>query len=152
MQFLEPGYNIPSRVTVTTCLEARYQKKKDEQTMLTTETVALTTDCWTALTTESYITVTCHYADKDWKLKSAVLHTASMPERHTADNLADKLNQVVDTWGLAGRVTACVHDNARNIVLANNSSRVRWNSVPCEPANCSCGKIGDTLSPQYCCN
>lgn len=132
MQFLEPGYNIPSRVTITTRLEARYQKKKDElKTMLTTETVALTTDCWTALTTESYITVTCHYADKDWKLKSAVLLTASMPERHTADNLADKLNQVVDTWGLAGRVTACVHDNARNIVLANNSARVRWNSVPC---------------------
>ncbi|XP_060761951.1 E3 SUMO-protein ligase ZBED1-like isoform X2 [Neoarius graeffei] len=132
IRFLEPGYNIPSRGTVTSRLEARYKKKKSElKTMLTTATVALTTDCWTALTTESYITVTCHYIDENWQLKSAVLIMTNMSDRHTADNLADKLNDVVETWGLSGRVTACVHDNARNIVQANNPTRVSWKSVAC---------------------
>ncbi|KAL7882925.1 hypothetical protein SRHO_G00005830 [Serrasalmus rhombeus] len=131
--FLEPGYNIPSRPSITSRLEARYEKKKSElKTKLATATaVALTTDCWTALTTKSYITVTCHYTDENWQLKSVVLITTNMLDRHTADNLADKLNDVVETWGLSGRVTACVHDNARNIVQANNPTRVSWKSVAC---------------------
>ncbi|KAL7855067.1 hypothetical protein SRHO_G00172570 [Serrasalmus rhombeus] len=101
--FLEPGYNIPSRPSITSRLEARYEKKKSElKTKLATVTaVALTTDCWTALTTESYITVMCHYTDENWQLQSAVLITTNMSDRHTADNLADKLNDVVETWGLS---------------------------------------------------
>ncbi|XP_019115228.1 zinc finger BED domain-containing protein 1 isoform X2 [Larimichthys crocea] len=131
--FIEPGYKIPSRPSVTSRVEARFEKKKSElKTKLATATgVALTTDCWTALTTESYITVTCHYFNAKWELKSAVLTTTSMSDRHTADNLAEKLNDIVETWGLSGRVTACVHDNARNIVLANNPTRVSWKSVAC---------------------
>ncbi|KAI7804553.1 putative zinc finger BED domain-containing protein 1-like [Triplophysa rosa] len=35
------------------------------------------------------------------------------------------------TWGLNGKVSACVHDNARNIVAANSPGRVNWDSVPC---------------------
>ncbi|KAJ8358743.1 hypothetical protein SKAU_G00152680 [Synaphobranchus kaupii] len=54
-----------------------------------------------------------------------------MSVRHTADNLAEKLNQAVESWRLTGQVKACVHDNVRNIVLANNPTRVSWHSVPC---------------------
>lgn len=64
-------------------------------------------------------------------MKSAVLLTKSMSVRHTADNFVEKLNQAVESWGLTGRVIACVHDNARNIVSANNPTRVSWHSVPC---------------------
>ncbi len=36
INFMEPGCNIPSRVTITTCLEARYKKKAAElKTQLT---------------------------------------------------------------------------------------------------------------------
>ena len=37
----------------------------------------------------------------------------------------------MESWGLTGRVIACVHDNARNIVSANNPARVSWKSVCC---------------------
>lgn len=86
--------------------------------------MALTTDCWTALTTENYITITCHYIDEDWQVISAVLLTQSMPSRHTAENLAAKLIDAVETWGLNGKVSGCVHDNARNIVAANSPERL----------------------------
>ncbi|KAJ8332486.1 hypothetical protein SKAU_G00422750 [Synaphobranchus kaupii] len=122
------GYRIPSRGTITTRTEARYNERKAElKTQLATTNVALTTDCWTALTTESYITVTRHYIEQDWQVKLAVLLTESMSVSHTADNLAEKLNQAVESRGLTGRVIACVHDNARNIVSANNPTH----SVPC---------------------
>lgn len=131
MNYCEPGYQIPSRETITTRIEARYKGKTAElKSRLAKTHVAITTDCWTSNTTESYITVTCHYME-GWVMRSAVLATESMPKSHTADNLAERLNDIVDAWGLTGRVTACVHDNASNIVLANSQSRVDWSSVPC---------------------
>lgn len=85
--------------------------------------MAIKTDCWTALTAESYVTVTCHFIDEAWHLKSAVLLTKAIPVKHKAENLAEKLNEAVQTWGQAGRVIACVHNNAKNIMAANNPTR-----------------------------
>ena len=46
IQFMEPGYNIPSRATITSHLEARYKNKKAKlKTLLSAANVALTTDC-----------------------------------------------------------------------------------------------------------
>ncbi|XP_077095365.1 E3 SUMO-protein ligase ZBED1-like [Siphateles boraxobius] len=131
--YIEPNYEIPSRCTITRRIEARFEERKKslKSQLESTKCVALTTDCWTALTTESYIRITCHYIDEDWQVNSAVLLTQSMPSRHTAENLAAKLIDAVETWGLNGKVSACVHDNARNIVAANSPERVNWESVPC---------------------
>uniref|UniRef100_H3B6R6 HAT C-terminal dimerisation domain-containing protein n=1 Tax=Latimeria chalumnae TaxID=7897 RepID=H3B6R6_LATCH len=87
------------------------------------------TDSWTALNTESYVTITCHFI-RQWKMESIVLQTRAMPERHTAENLADMLNTAAETWNLKGKITACVHDNASNIVLAN-TALLEWESNPC---------------------
>uniref|UniRef100_H3AF17 HAT C-terminal dimerisation domain-containing protein n=1 Tax=Latimeria chalumnae TaxID=7897 RepID=H3AF17_LATCH len=93
------------------------------------EKVAITTDLWTALNTESYVTITCHFIRR-WKMESVVLQTRAMPERHTAENLADMLNTAAETWNLKGKITACVHDNASNIVLAN-TVLLEWELNPC---------------------
>ena len=133
MQLIERDYIVPSRQTITSRIEARFVKKKDDlkARLHRARCVAITTDCWTALTTESYVTVTCHWTDEDWQVKSAVLLTKSMPGRHTADNLAAALKESVDAWGMTGKVVACVHDNVSNIVAANIPERVDWVSVAC---------------------
>ncbi|KAK0151805.1 Zinc finger BED domain-containing protein 1 [Merluccius polli] len=133
MNIMEPAYNIPSRRTVIRLIEMQYEERKEElfKSLATAESVALTTDCWTALTAESYITITCHYIGDDWEMNSAVLLTESLPGRHTADCLAEKLNGAVEHWRIEGRVIACVHDNAANIVAANRPTRVSWVSVAC---------------------
>jgi hypothetical protein len=53
-----------------------------------------------------------------------------MTERHTAENMAHVLQAAVDHWGIAGKVAACVHDNASNILLAN-SLYLEWESHRC---------------------
>ena len=133
LHYMEPNFQIPSRQTVTRRIEARFVEKKGnlKRQLATSKFVAITTDCWTALTTESYVTITCHYLSEDWQIKSCVLLTQSMSERHTAENLSAKLKSAVETWGLTGKVCACVHDNARNIVAANSPARVNWDSIPC---------------------
>ncbi|QQP52124.1 zinc finger BED domain-containing protein 1, partial [Caligus rogercresseyi] len=132
IMFIEPGYLIPSRTTFTSLLEVEHAKKKEElKKCLSASNVSLTTDCWTSLNNESYITVTFHTITSEWRLFSGVLLTDNMAEKHTAENLAETLKKSVETWGLTGRVIACVHDNARNMVSANSPNRVDWKSVPC---------------------
>ncbi|KAJ8375608.1 hypothetical protein SKAU_G00061880 [Synaphobranchus kaupii] len=93
------------------------------------ENIAITSDSWTALTTESYLTITCYFV-AEGKMVSAVLQTRAMEERHTAENLAEHLKAATQEWGLVGKVIACVHDNATNMVVANHRL-LEWESVPC---------------------
>ncbi|KAK0143929.1 Zinc finger BED domain-containing protein 1 [Merluccius polli] len=129
MNIMEPAYNIPSRRTVTRLIETQYGERKEELF----KKLATAENCWTALTAESYLTIctVCHYIGGDWEMNSAVLLTESLPGRHTADCLAEKSNGAVEQWGIEGRVIACVHDNAANIVAANRPTRVSWVSVAC---------------------
>jgi hypothetical protein len=131
-EFVEPGYQMPHRKAITTRIERRYKDCADKikADLSEARAVAITTDGWTALTTESYITVTCHYI-RQWRLESIVLQTRSVDERHTAINLAELLNSAVEEWGIKGKVVACVHDNASNITLANTPQFVDWQSCPC---------------------
>jgi hypothetical protein len=56
--------------------------------------VALTTDCWTSITKESYMTVTVHYVSEKQKMISRVLNTIQLEERHTSENLAAQLMKI----------------------------------------------------------
>ena len=129
--FLEPDYTMPCRQTVTSRVIKLYQdcsakiKRLLDQTMY----VALTTDCWTSLTTTSYVTVTCHYIDQEWQMQAHVLATQNMEESHTAENLQMELETVVAWWKVSGRVSARVHDNAANIVKQARAVHIgRWGS------------------------
>ena len=47
-----------------------------------------------------------------------VVLTKEMAERHTGRNIADRLIEMADEWGVAHRrISALVHDNAANAVL-----------------------------------
>jgi hypothetical protein len=53
--------------------------------------VSLITDCWTsAVTTDGYITVTCHFMN-NFKITSIVLETEKIVGSHTAEHLAEYL-------------------------------------------------------------
>ncbi|CAH1113857.1 unnamed protein product [Psylliodes chrysocephalus] len=55
---------------------------------------AITTDCWTSISTESYISVTCHFIDQNYDLKTAILAVKQMTSNHTSQNMADALVEV----------------------------------------------------------
>ena len=77
--------------------------------------VALTTDCWTSINNEGYMTVTVHYISEKQKMISRVLNTILLEERHTAVNLAAQLRRIASDWNLNGKIAAVVTDNAVNI-------------------------------------
>ncbi|XP_039535814.1 E3 SUMO-protein ligase ZBED1-like [Pimephales promelas] len=119
LKVLEPGYTVPARHTITNALTAKYEGLKDKVSALIqqSEALSLTTDMWTSLRMESYMTVTAHFIDGDWKAQSLVLETKQMEEAHTGINIAARLSEVADTFGIQGKIVSVVCDNAANMTL-----------------------------------
>lgn len=86
---IEPGYHIASGAKKG----QNENKDKLKVKLLSSDNVVTMTDCWTALATEGYITVTCHYIG--WHLKPAVLsysrpYQSDKQQRH----LLNKMDEI----------------------------------------------------------
>ena len=62
--------------------------------------MCLTSDCWTVCTNISYISLTIHYVDKDWMLKSKILAFAHIQPPHTGNDLSLKVLEFLKDWGI----------------------------------------------------
>ena len=118
---LDPRYEIISRKQLTTkLLPERYQEEKEmlKNELSEVESVSVTTDQWTSRAHEGYTTITAHFIDNNWQVKSPVLLTRAKPQRHTAVNLAKELEEAFDEYSISNKITAVVTDNAANIKCA----------------------------------
>lgn len=133
MSVAVPGFNIPGRKAVTSKICKLYYDVAHKLSIILNNatTVSITTDAWTSTAVESYVTVTVHFINDSWELKSYVLETFEHPENHTAENLRNSLERCIQKWNLEGKIKATVHDNARNITGAVRDSNYLGESVPC---------------------
>ena len=73
----EPRYTIPSRGTITNRIVKLYDTAKENiREMISGPLIALTTDGWTSVAMDSYVTVTAHFINEGWEMKDIVLQTA----------------------------------------------------------------------------
>ncbi|XP_071579132.1 E3 SUMO-protein ligase ZBED1-like [Temnothorax nylanderi] len=82
--------------------------------------VSCTTDCWSSLTQHSYVTLIAHMLDENWTPKCFTLGVYEMEERHTAANLASRMEELFVKWNINEKVMAVVTDNATNIINATH--------------------------------
>lgn len=82
------------------------------------KSLVCTTDGWSSMAQNSYISLTAHIINNEWLPKSFTLATQEMEERHTAVNLAEKLISILDDWEINGKVSTVITDNAKNVVNA----------------------------------
>lgn len=128
---LNPGYQLPTRKTISNVLLPKYYNITKEvifNKVQLAEAVSLTTDGWTSVTNESYISVTAHYFYQN-KLESSLLDCYKYTESHTASNLCDELQRIVRDWQITNKIVAVVSDNAANIVAAIRQTG--WKHIPC---------------------
>jgi zinc finger BED domain-containing protein 1 (E3 SUMO-protein ligase ZBED1) len=139
LHFLEPNYQIPSNSQMTSLINQKHRtgKEKLKKFLQSASSIAVTTDSWTSCCNDSYLTITAHFIN-DWKLVACVLQTTEMDEKHSAENLAERLiTTLVDDWGLQkSQVCAVVHDNAANMMRMNTLLNEElecptWTSIPC---------------------
>ena len=63
INYLEPNYRVPSAMHKAKCVTEKYEVAKIKLTELLTESMhfALSTDIWTSIATQAYITATTHF-------------------------------------------------------------------------------------------
>jgi len=102
-------YKVPSAMHMAKCLTDKYETAKSRLTVVLKDSQSMSTDIWTSIAAQAYITVTAHFILPDWVLKTFVLQTMSFPENHVAENIAEKVKgmltnfcfwTVVELWQL----------------------------------------------------
>lgn len=115
MAVAEPNFVIPCPKSIKSRIILAYDRvaTKIAAEMSKVPFVAWTSDCWSSRSQNSYISVTTHFLDSNWVPKNYTLASEELSERHTAANLTDKLENIMEHWQLNGKVTAVVTDNAQ---------------------------------------
>ncbi|XP_017479277.1 PREDICTED: zinc finger BED domain-containing protein 1-like [Rhagoletis zephyria] len=119
---LDPRHKLPSRTTLQNVLLVEmYEKARDslQHILKNVNLCSITSDGWTSKANVNYLTVTCHFVVED-KLRSAVLSTSQLFDdtNHSGDNIADSLRAVLNEWGIFGKVSTIVTDNAHSMTKA----------------------------------
>ena len=121
LNFLEPNYQVPSTTHVSTLIRKTFEDGKAALTarLSGASSVALTTDIWTSKATQAFATTTAHFLDADWNLVSCVLETIHFPGSHTGIRISEQIKGSLTCYNIRpDQVSAVVHDEAANVVLA----------------------------------
>jgi len=112
MSVVEPNYKPYKEEAIKTRLKilASNIEKLIKNDLYNTRSICCTTDCWSSIVQESYITVTAHVIDSNWCPKSFTLTTHRMHKRHTVENLSEQLINTFDKWDMTNKVLAIVND------------------------------------------
>ena len=117
---LNPAFTIPTRKTISTKhlpeIHTTLQQKL-KTALRKADHVCLTIDIWTSRDMRSYLGVTCHYTE-DRHLRSGMLACKRFRGRHTAENIQEEYEDIIETFDLQGKVSGVNSDNASNMVKA----------------------------------
>lgn len=89
-----------------------------------------TTDIWSSIGLYPYISLTIHFISKNWNLETRVLETYPMPQDHTASNISEIIEDMLQLWQIEKKqLVSLTTDNAANMKLAG--SLLKITRVPC---------------------
>ena len=118
LQEMDSQYTIPSSRSLTRdhlpqLMEQ--EKKKLQDQLQESDWVGITTDLWSSRTNSAFMTITVHFLSKEWTLETKVLACERFSERHTGENLKERLEATLDSYNVKNKVVAVTTDNAMNI-------------------------------------
>ncbi|CAN1726011.1 Putative AC transposase [Linum perenne] len=112
---LQPSFRVPCRTTIRKEILNMYEAERVKVNKRIDDNIgriAITTDMWTATTQKKgYMSVTAHYIDNNWRLRSHMMRFIYVPAPHTADNLADELVKCMLKWNVDGKLSSVTLDN-----------------------------------------
>ncbi|CAI6342938.1 unnamed protein product [Macrosiphum euphorbiae] len=141
VQLLDSRYKIPNRRTLTrSIIPNLYEETRTKVHSLLAQSkyVSITTDIWTSINTDSFITITAHFVQGD-RLNTVVLCTKKLLNNHTGENLAEVLLTEFNKWDIQSKIAGIVTDGGSNIKAA-----VRLMNLPHIP--CTAHKLNLIVS------
>ena len=131
-----PGRNLVAKETSERA-EAVREKLREE--LSGQPFIAASTDLWTEdKTSTSYNTVNVNYIDENWELRSRVIGTKPLADRHTGANLYSAMRSNLEAagcWDDHGDNVVYVTDNAANNRVAFQGRGRGWQSCFCHNLN-----------------
>ncbi|XP_049447489.1 zinc finger BED domain-containing protein 4-like [Epinephelus fuscoguttatus] len=119
---LEPRYSLKTdKYYRTDLFEDVHTKVENKIKELVTSDnagpyLAFTTDCWSG-ETESLMSLTCHFIDKDWQMKQIVLNVKAMDGSHTGEYISDMFLSLLKHWDIeTERVVLVLRDSGANMI------------------------------------
>lgn len=82
MAHVDPGYKVPSDMHISSLVCKRHEAAISQLRDLlaaSQSSISLSTDLWTSIANEAYITVSGHFISSEWKMCSVVLTTCAFP-------------------------------------------------------------------------
>lgn len=74
--------------------------------------ICFTSDLWTFIVTDGYLSLTTHFIDNDWNLQKKILNFSIIPPPHTGVNLCEKIYSLFLDWGIEKKFFTMTLDNA----------------------------------------
>lgn len=137
VQYLNPDAKPIVRNTLKATMLTLYEREKSliKETLLSLPgNICLTSDMWTSATTRSYLSLTAHFIDKDWKMQSLVLNFLHFPPPHNGRTVPKVIFDLLREWGIEKKVFSITLDNVtyndiaiKNLVSSLNVER----RLPC---------------------
>lgn len=115
VKYLNPCVEMASRNTMVSYIEKIYDKERIKLKEIMgriPNKICLTSDVWTASTSEGYICLTAHFVDENWKLVSCLLNFLRMKPPHTGIALEATLFDCLKQWGIDKKIFTITLDNA----------------------------------------
>ena len=129
----DPKIDLPHRTHFSTkVIPEKYVaiRNKVEKQLSAVEYCTITSDLWTAsYQNRSYISLTAHFVDSEFSLKSFCLDTIEVVQDHSAQSICDVLSTMFQSWNISHKVFCATTDNAANIV--NAASLLGIEHFPC---------------------
>ncbi|KAH9604933.1 hypothetical protein KSS87_022521 [Heliosperma pusillum] len=109
-----PHFMIPSRWTIARdCFDMYLEEKSKLKTYFSklSSRICLTTDTWTSCQNLSYMCLTAHFIDQNWKLHKKVINFCPIVG-HTGEIIGKSIENCLIEWGITTKVLTVTVDNA----------------------------------------
>lgn len=111
-----PRYTTVSRQTTARDLLKYFTDKRDalieDLKNNAISSVAITSDIWSGNAKEDYLSVVGHYINSDWQLEKRVFGLRLIDAPHNAENIAERVSNVLNDYGILKKVFSVTLDNA----------------------------------------
>jgi hypothetical protein len=128
--------------------------KEKIRNIICDKSFSYTINFWTSTATESYIALTIHFIDNQWKIRQLTLACDQFPGTYLVQDLKAKVDEIFQNYRInSNQIVCCVTDNE-----ATNNSLLLANLIPYSCFGCfdhlieillksplSHGTIADTL-------
>uniref|UniRef100_A0A803N1U4 BED-type domain-containing protein n=1 Tax=Chenopodium quinoa TaxID=63459 RepID=A0A803N1U4_CHEQI len=115
INYINHDVKLVSRNTLKADVLKMFKREKDklkEELSVVKGRISLTSDCWTSITTDGYMSLTAHFVDNQWNLQKKILNFRFLPPPHTGVHKSDHVYDFLKDWGIQKKIMCITLDNA----------------------------------------